>query len=251
MDAPIVQFDTVDFAHTAGLPVVRSVSLSCRAGETLVVVGRSGAGKSTLLKLVNRLLAPTAGCVRVQGRDTRSWDPIRLRRSAGYVMQDAGLFPHMTVEENVSIIPRLEQWKPARIQARTRDLLGLVGLSPDRYASRRPPELSGGERQRVGLARALAVDPPILLMDEPFGALDPITRRDVRKEFARITHQLHTTALLVTHDMSEAVALGDRIGVMEAGQLVALDTPEGLAASSDPRVQALLEPPLPRGDRPQ
>jgi osmoprotectant transport system ATP-binding protein len=241
MDGPIVQFDAVDFAHAAGTTAVHGVSLSCRAGETVVVVGRSGAGKTTLLKLVNRLLVPIAGHVRVQGRDTGEWDPIRLRRSVGYVMQDAGLFPHMTVEENVAIVPRLEHWESSRVRTRTRELLDLVGLAPDRYAARRPRELSGGERQRVGLARALAVDPPILLMDEPFGALDPITRADVRREFARIKQQLQTTAMLVTHDMSEAFALGDRIGVMESGALIALDTAEQLARSSDPRVQALVE----------
>jgi osmoprotectant transport system ATP-binding protein len=156
-------------------------------------------------------------------------------------MQDAGLFPHMTVEENVSVVPRLEQWEAARIRARTRELLDLVGLPPERYAARRPLELSGGERQRVGLARALAIDPPILLLDEPFGALDPITRADMRREFARISQQLRTTAMLVTHDMSEAFALGDRIGVMESGALVAMDTPDQLAGSADPRVLALIE----------
>ncbi|HUR33838.1 MAG TPA: ATP-binding cassette domain-containing protein [Vicinamibacterales bacterium] len=241
MDVLPVQFAAVGFSHTPGSPIVDDVSLSCLAGETVAVVGRSGAGKSTLLRLVNRLLLPTSGQVSVQGRDTATWDPIRLRRSIGYVMQDAGLFPHMTVEENVSLVPRLEQWDVARIRARTRELLELVGLPPDTYAARRPAELSGGQRQRVGLARALAVDPPILLMDEPFGALDPITRKEVRREFARLKQHLRTTALMVTHDMVEAFALADRIGVMEAGRLIALDTPDALARSADPRVQALLD----------
>ena len=245
MSEPLVQFDHVGFSHTAGVPILHDVTLACLLGQTTAIVGRSGAGKSTLLKLVNRLLRPTAGLVRVQGRDTREWDPIRLRRSAGYVMQDAGLFPHMTVAENVGVVPRLEGWDEPRVQARSRELLDLVGLPAAKYGPRRPAELSGGQRQRVGLARALAVDPPLLLMDEPFGALDPITRREMRVEFARLRRQLGTTALLVTHDIAEALALGDQIGVMDAGELIALDSPEQLAQHADPRVRSLLDTGLP------
>src|SRR4051812_24503901 len=166
--SPLVEFEDVEFSHSADAPIVKRVTLSCTTGHTLAIVGRSGAGKSTMLKLVNRLLLPTSGTVRVQGRDTREWDPIRLRRSIGYVMQDPGLFPHMTVEENVSVVPRLERWDHARATTRAQVLLDLVGLPADTYGARRPSELSGGQRQRVGLARALAIDPPILLMDEPF-----------------------------------------------------------------------------------
>jgi osmoprotectant transport system ATP-binding protein len=245
MSDPLVQFDHVGFAHTAGAPILHDVTLACLPGHTTAIVGRSGAGKSTLLKLVNRLFLPTSGVVWVQGRDTREWDPIRLRRSAGYVMQDAGLFPHMTVEENVGVVPRLEGWDDQRVRARSRDLLELVGLPVAQYGSRRPAELSGGQRQRVGLARALAIDPPMLLLDEPFGALDPITRREMRVEFARLRRQLGTTALLVTHDIAEALALGDQIGVMDAGALIARGSPDQLAQHADPRVRSLLDTGLP------
>jgi len=249
MTDTLVQFHDVDFTYSRAAPVVLGLNLACLSGETVAIVGRSGAGKSTLLKLVNRLLLPTGGQVTVQGRDTKEWDPIRLRRGIGYVLQDAGLFPHMTVEENVAVVPVLEGWDRARTRARTRELLDLVGLPADAFAARRPGELSGGQRQRVGLARALAVDPPILLMDEPFGALDPITRAEVRREFARLKRQLRTTALLVTHDIGEAFALGDRVGVMEAGRLIAFDTPARLLQSDDSRVRALLDsvspPPVP------
>ena len=246
MTDPLVQFHDVEFSHSGGAPVVLALNLECTVGETVAIVGRSGAGKSTLLKLVNRLLLPTSGRVTVQGRDTKEWDPIRLRRGIGYVLQEAGLFPHMTVEENVAVVPVLEGWDAARTRARTYELLDLVGLPADTFAGRRPGELSGGQRQRVGLARALAVDPPILLMDEPFGALDPITRAEVRREFARLKRNLRTTALLVTHDIGEAFALGDRVGVMEGGQLIAFDTPARVARSEDSRVRALLDsvPPL-------
>jgi osmoprotectant transport system ATP-binding protein len=250
MSDPLVQFDNVGFSHTAGAPILRGVTLACHSGQTTAILGRSGAGKSTLLKLVNRMLLPSSGTVRVQGRDTREWNPIRLRRSAGYVMQDAGLFPHMTVEENVGVVPRLDGWDEGRVQARSRELLDLVGLPASQYGARRPGELSGGQRQRVGLARALALDPPMLLLDEPFGALDPITRREIRAEFARLRRQLGTTALLVTHDIAEALALGDQIGVMDGGVLIALGPPELLAQHADPRVRSLIDTgPLPENGR--
>jgi osmoprotectant transport system ATP-binding protein len=241
----LVQFQDVGFLY-AGRPVVLGgLNLSVESGEMIAIVGRSGAGKTTVLKLVNRLLLPTSGSVVVEGRDTREWDGIRLRRRIGYVFQDVGLFPHMTVEENIAVVPRLEHWPPERARARAHQLLELVGLPPQTYAARRPHELSGGQRQRVGLARALAVDPPILLMDEPFGALDPVTRAEVRREFARIQEQLRTTVIIVTHDMVEAFILGRRIGVIDAGQLVICDTPQGVAASGDPRVRAFMDT-LPR-----
>src|SRR4249919_628786 len=224
--SPVVQFEDVGFCYPNGGPIVAGFTLSVNPGDVVVLVGRSGAGKSTILKLVNRMALPRSGTVRVEGRDTREWDPIRLRRRIGYVLQDIGLFPHMTVEENVGLVPRLERWPADRIRTRAHALLDLVGLPSGVFASRWPSELSGGQRQRVGVARALAVDPPILLMDEPFGALDPVTRVELQREFLRIQRRLGTSVILVTHDMSEAFALAGRIGVLDAGGLVLCDVPE-------------------------
>jgi osmoprotectant transport system ATP-binding protein len=192
----------------------------------LVLLGRSGSGKTTMLKLVNRLLEPTSGTIRVSGKDTTSWDPIQLRRQIGYVIQDVGLFPHFNVERNVGLVPTLESWPPDRIAARVDELLELVGLPPSTFAGRYPRELSGGQRQRVGVARALAADPPVLLLDEPFGALDPITRAEIQKEFRSLHHRLGKTMIFVTHDIREAFFLGTRIGLMQDGRLVALVKPE-------------------------
>jgi osmoprotectant transport system ATP-binding protein len=241
MPVPAIEFRDVSLTRPGGLRVLDRFSLAVEPGEVLALVGRSGAGKSTLLKLVNRLLLPDAGSVLVEGRDTREWDPIRLRRRTGYVLQDVGLFPHMSVEANVGVVARLEGWTPDRIRERTRALLDLVGLPPDRFAARWPDELSGGQRQRVGVARALAVDPPALLMDEPFGALDPITRAELHVELRRIQARLRKTIVIVTHDMGEAFALGDRLGVLDEGALVACDRPGAIARSSDPRVRRLLD----------
>jgi osmoprotectant transport system ATP-binding protein len=220
--------------------VVDNLTLDVHTGDIVALVGRSGAGKSTVLRLANGLLMPDAGAVRVEGRDTREWNGIQLRRRIGYVLQEVGLFPHMTVAANIAIVPQLEGWPRARQEARTRTLLDLVGL-PASYAERWPHELSGGERQRVGVARALAVDPPMLLMDEPFGALDPITRAELRREFAGIQQRLGITVILVTHDMAEAFSLGHRVGVLDAGRLIVDDAPGRVAASSDPRVRQLLD----------
>jgi osmoprotectant transport system ATP-binding protein len=239
--AAIVEFDDVGFRYPNGTPVIEGLTLSIDRAEVVVMVGRSGAGKSTVLKLVNRMLLPGSGVVRVKQRDTREWHPIELRRQIGYVLQDVGLLPHMTVEENVGLVPRLERWPESRIRDRVRELLDLMNLPAATFASRWPGELSGGQRQRVGVARALAADPAILLMDEPFGALDPVTRVELRREFARIQRQLATTVILVTHDMGEAFALAGRIGVVDAGALVACDTPAAIARSEDPRVKLLLE----------
>ena len=241
VDAPTLSFEAVEFRHPGRPPVLRAVTFSVNAAETVALVGRSGAGKSTLLKLVNRLLLPTMGRVLIEGRDTRDWDPIRLRRRVGYVIQDVGLFPHMTIAENVGVVPRLEGWPAPRVDGRVRELLDLVGLAPVEYASRRPRQLSGGQRQRIGVARALAIDPPILLMDEPFGALDPVTRAELRTEFVRVRRRLSTTVIIVTHDMAEAFALGDRVGVLDAGAIVAFDTPSAIMASRDPRVRVLVD----------
>jgi osmoprotectant transport system ATP-binding protein len=248
MSAPAIEFRSVSFARP-GLPrVLDQFSLTVDAGDVLALVGRSGAGKSTLLKLINRLLEPDAGAVFVEGRATREWEPIHLRRRVGYVLQDVGLFPHMSVADNVAVVPRLERWTPERVESRVRELLELVGLPAQQFAARWPDELSGGQRQRVGVARALAVDPPVLLMDEPFGALDPLTRAELHREFRRIQERLRKTVIIVTHDMGEAFALADRVGVLDEGRLVACDRPEVVARSTDPRVRQLLDalPVMPR-----
>jgi len=239
-DVPVVAFVSVRHAYGTRV-VLNDLNLSIARGEALALVGRSGTGKSTLLKLINRLLLPEAGTVLVDGRDTRQWDPIELRRRTGYVMQEVGLFPHLTVEDNVTLVPRLEGWADARRHTRALELLALVGLPPAEFAGRWPHELSGGQRQRVGVARALAVDPPVLLMDEPFGALDPMTRVELRDEFQRIRRHLKQTVVLVTHDVVEAFALGDRVGVLDDGRLIACETPDRLAHTTDPRVRQFLD----------
>ena len=238
---PILRFERVTFAYAGRPPVLRDVSFDVAPGDVLALVGRSGAGKSTILKLINRLLLPHTGRVIVENRDTRQWQGIPLRRRIGYVLQDIGLFPHMTVEENVGLVPRLERWDTRRTRDRVHTLLDLVGLPASEYAERQPHELSGGQRQRVGVARALAADPPMLLMDEPFGALDPITRVEIRREFSRIRRDLGTTVVLVTHDLGEAFAMATRIGVLDDGVLAICETPNAVAASTDPRVRRFLE----------
>jgi osmoprotectant transport system ATP-binding protein len=241
MPAAAIEFRDVSFARPGGPPVLDRFGLAVESGEVLALVGRSGAGKTTLLKLINRLLVPDSGTVAVEGRDTRAWDPIALRRRVGYVLQDVGLFPHLTVADNVATVPRLERWPADRTAARVRELLDLVGLPAGGFAARWPDELSGGQRQRVGVARALAADPPVLLMDEPFGALDPVTRAELHAEFRRIQDRLRKTVVIVTHDMGEAFALADRLGVLDEGLLVACERPPVIAASRDPRVRRLLD----------
>jgi osmoprotectant transport system ATP-binding protein len=248
MPAPAIEFRGVSFARPGQPRVLDHFNLAVEAGDVLALVGRSGAGKSTLLRLVNRLLLPDEGAVLVQGRDTREWEPIALRRSVGYVLQDVGLFPHMSVADNVAVVPRLERWSADRVGPRVHELLDLVGLPAKEFAHRWPDELSGGQRQRVGVARALAVDPPVLLMDEPFGALDPLTRAELHAEFRRIQTRLRKTVIIVTHDMGEAFALADRVGVIADGTLIANDRAAAVAASTDPRVRRLLDavPVIPR-----
>jgi osmoprotectant transport system ATP-binding protein len=211
-----------------------------RRGETLVLLGRSGSGKTTTLKLINDLVSPSSGQVLVEGRATTEWDPIRLRRGIGYVIQDAGLFPHFTVERNIGLVPAIEKWPAERTRQRVLELLQLVGLDPG-LRSRFPRELSGGQRQRVGVARALAADPPILLMDEPFGALDPLTRADLQREFLALQKRIHKTVVFVTHDLREAMLLGTRIALMEAGKLVTALATEEFVRSHDPLVKRYLE----------
>ena len=234
-----VAFDGVS-ASRGSRRVLHDVSMTIAPGETVALVGRSGSGKTTLLRLINRLLEPDAGRVLVEGRETRAWDAIELRRRTGYVIQDVGLFPHLTVAANVAIVPRLLEWPETRTEARVDELLTLVGLPPSEFRSRWPDELSGGQRQRVGLARALAADPPLVLMDEPFGAVDPITRAELHAEFLRVQDALHRTVILVTHDMSEAFALATRIAVLDEGRLIALAAPAELARSTDERVSSLI-----------
>jgi osmoprotectant transport system ATP-binding protein len=221
--------------------LVHNLNLSVFAGDTLVLLGRSGCGKTTTLKLINRLLEPTQGEVLVGGITTTAWDAMRLRRQIGYVIQDIGLFPHFTLEQNVGLVPKLVGWSKPKIRDRAHQLLDLVGLPASQFADRYPHQLSGGQRQRVGVARALAADPPILLMDEPFGALDPITRRELQAEFQQLQQQLHKTTVLVTHDVREAFLMASQIGLMQAGQLAVLGTPHDLLNSQEAEAHAFLQ----------
>jgi len=236
----LVKFHNVSFS-LPGTQIISDLNLTVERGEILVLLGESGCGKTTTLKLVNRLLTPSAGDVRVEGKATTAWDPIELRRRTGYVIQEGGLFPHFTIARNVGLVPALSGWDQARIRERVRELLTLVGLEPDRFAERYPRELSGGQRQRVGVARALASDPPLLLLDEPFGALDPLTRASLQREFADLTKRLGKTAILVTHDVREALTLARRIGLMHKGRLVLLETPEQFLASDNQQARAYIE----------
>ena len=237
-DEKSIEFRHVSFRLPNGKTLLTDLNLEVHQGETLVLLGRSGSGKTTTMKLVNRLLDPTEGEVRVEGESTLRWDPIKLRRRIGYVIQEIGLFPHFTVEQNIGVVPRLEGWEPERISARARELLIMVGLDPDRFAARFPRELSGGQRQRVGVARALAADPPIILLDEPFGALDPITRREIQQEFRGLRERLKKTLIFVTHDVGEAFLLAHRIGLVKDGKMILLGSPADLLASKDPEACA-------------
>jgi osmoprotectant transport system ATP-binding protein len=227
---------TFDLAST--FDIVSGISLQINAGETVVLLGRSGSGKTTLLRLINRLLVPQKGAIFVQDRATSDWDPIALRRGIGYVIQEGGLFPHFTVAENVALVPSLEKWDQSRTSKRVQELLELVGLDPGQFAERRPNQLSGGQRQRVGVARALAADPPILLMDEPFGALDPVTRAEMQREFADIARRLGKTIVFVTHDLREARRLATRIVLLQSGRIVASSRPDEFLRIDHPEVRA-------------
>jgi len=238
-DKPLVQFQHVTFS-LSNTPIISDLNLDVQRGETLVLLGESGCGKTTTLKLINHLLTPTTGAVLVEGKATTAWDPIELRRRIGYVIQEGGLFPHFTIAQNVGLVPALLNWEHERKNERVREMLNLVGLEPDRFAERYPRELSGGQRQRVGVARALAADPPLLLLDEPFGALDPITRATLQHEFAELTKRLGKTAVLVTHDVREALVLANRLGLMHKGRIEFLDTPQQFAASDNPLARAYM-----------
>lgn len=236
----IVEFRSVSY-EIANTRILDDLNLSVEKGEVLVLLGESGCGKTTTLKLINRLIEPTAGEVLVGGRATRRWDAIKLRRRIGYVLQDGGLFPHFTVGENVGIVLRLLNTDETAVRFRISEMLELVGLDPARFASRFPHELSGGQRQRVGVARALAADPDLLLLDEPFGALDAITRTNLQKEFAALARDLDKTAVFVTHDLHEATLLGTRIALMEKGKIVFLGSPTDFSAADAPLARAYLE----------
>jgi osmoprotectant transport system ATP-binding protein len=241
-DKPLVEFRDVSFSHAAAVaPIISHLNFTIHEGETLVLLGQSGCGKTTTLKLINRLLVPTSGQILVENKSTTEWDPIRLRRRTGYVIQEGGLFPHFTVERNVALVPSLEGWDEERIKTRVDELLSLVDLKPGEFAARYPGELSGGQRQRVGVARALAADPQLLLLDEPFGALDPLTRASLQRQFAELTRRLNKTAVFVTHDVREALLLGSRIGLMDKGQVLLLETPENFLKSKDKQALAYIE----------
>jgi osmoprotectant transport system ATP-binding protein len=235
-DSTVIEFTNVSYRLQDSRELIHKLNLTIHRGETLVLLGRSGSGKTTTLKLINNLLIPTEGELKVENKATRDWDIIRLRRMIGYVIQETGLFPHFTVARNIGLVPSIENWPKEKIEARVKEMLHLVGLDAQ-LAARHPRELSGGQRQRVGVARALAADPPILLMDEPFGALDPVTRAELQREFIALQKSLQKTVVFVTHDLREALLLGTRIALMEDGKLVTVVTPKEFLQSTEPLVK--------------
>jgi osmoprotectant transport system ATP-binding protein len=235
----IVEFRDVSY-EIAGKLILDRVNFQVEPGETLVLLGRSGSGKTTALKLTNGMLMPTRGQVLVEGRPTSAWEPIRLKRRIGYVIQDAGLFPHFTVGANVGLVPKLEAWDAARIRERVEQMLAQVSLPSAEFTSRYPSQLSGGQRQRVGVARALAADPSILLFDEPFGALDPITRSELQRQFLALRRDFAKTSLFVTHDVREAVRIGTRIALLVSGRLETIAAPDAFRRSETPEARAFL-----------
>jgi osmoprotectant transport system ATP-binding protein len=239
-DGSVIEFRDVAYVLPNGQSLLSGLNLEVQRGETLVLLGRSGSGKTTTLKLINRLLTPASGEVLVNGASTAHGDVICLRRSIGYVIQEIGLFPHFTVERNIGLVPQIEGWPAQRVHQRVEELLQMVGLE-SQIATRYPHQLSGGQRQRVGVARALAADPAILLMDEPFGALDAITRDQLQREFLSLQHRLNKTVVFVTHDLREALRLGSRIALMEAGQLVSVLSPAEFLRSTDPLAAAYVQ----------
>ncbi len=235
-DNTVIEFSNVSYRLQDSRELIHELNLTIHRGETLVLLGRSGSGKTTTLKLINNLLIPTDGELKVANKATRDWDVIRLRRMIGYVIQETGLFPHFTVARNIGLVPSIENWPKEKIETRVKEMLHLVGLD-GQLASRYPKELSGGQRQRVGVARALAADPPILLMDEPFGALDPVTRAELQHEFLALQKRLQKTVVFVTHDLREALLLGTRIALIEEGKLITACSAKEFPQSSEPLVK--------------
>ncbi len=235
----MVEFHDVSYS-IHGRPILTHVNFSVEAGETLVLLGRSGSGKSTALRMTNGMLFPTSGEVRIHGKSTREWDPIRLKRSIGYVIQEVGLFPHYTVAQNVGLVPELEAWPAEKTRARVEELLEMVGLPHEEYAGRYPHQLSGGQKQRVGVARALAADPMLLLFDEPFGSLDPVIRLELQRQFLTLREELGKTALFVTHDVREALMLGSRIGLLSGGRIITIEPPETFRNSASAEAREFL-----------
>ncbi|WFR55263.1 betaine/proline/choline family ABC transporter ATP-binding protein [Anaerocolumna sp. AGMB13025] len=227
----MIKFENVSKKYGSSPAAVKSLNFEINNGELLVLIGPSGCGKTTTMKMINRLITHSGGKITIDGKDIETMDPVKLRRSIGYVIQQVGLFPHYTIEENIALIPGLNKWKESDIKERVNQLMNTVGLEPEKYAKRYPKELSGGQQQRVGVARALAANPDIILMDEPFGALDPITREQLQDELLRIQSEMHKTIAFVTHDMDEALKLGDRIAIMKDGELLQLDTPDQLLSN--------------------
>ncbi len=239
-EPPLLEFRNIS-CEAGGRRILRAISIKVERGDTLVLLGRSGSGKTTLLRTALGLVRPVEGEVRFDGRALADWDLIRMRRRVGYVIQDVGLFPHRTVAENVALVPRLEGWSRQAAQARVEMLLQQVNLPAAEFGGRRPRELSGGQKQRVGIARALAADPPLLLLDEPFGALDPVTRFDLQREFLRLRHSFAKTAVFVTHDVREALLVGTRIALLREGELEFLGTPEEFLNAGSAEAHAFLE----------
>jgi osmoprotectant transport system ATP-binding protein len=236
---PLVEFRGVCY-EIAGKRILSGINLSVDAGETLVLLGRSGSGKSTALKLTNGMLFPTEGEVLVEGRSTREWDPIKLKRRIGYVIQDVGLFPHFTVARNIGLVPRLEGWIEADVERRVGQLLDKVGMPASEFRTRYPRQLSGGQRQRVGVARALAADPPLLLFDEPFGALDPVTRFELQQQFLDLQRDFKKTSIFVTHDVREALRLGSRIALLVRGTVETVSDPATFQREQSGEARAFL-----------
>jgi osmoprotectant transport system ATP-binding protein len=236
---PLVEFRNVSY-EIAGKRILSGINLSVDPGETLVLLGRSGSGKSTALKLTNGMLFPTAGQVLVEGRSTREWDSIKLKRRIGYVIQDVGLFPHFTVGRNIGLVPRLEGWPEADVERRVSQLLDKIGMPASEFRQRYPRQLSGGQRQRVGVARALAADPPLLLFDEPFGALDPVMRLELQEQLLELQRDFKKTSIFVTHDVREAIRLGSRIALLARGTLEIVSNPTEFQRAQSEEARAFL-----------
>ncbi len=236
----VVEFRDVSY-EIGGRPILAGVSFAVEAGETLVLLGRSGSGKTTALKMTNGMLRPTRGQVLIDGRASIEWDPIRLKRHIGYVIQEVGLFPHFTVADNVALVPTLEGWERPRIVKRVDELLDAVGLPPAQFRLRYPRQLSGGQRQRVGVARALAADPALLLFDEPFGAVDPVTRTELQQQFLALRRDFQKTSIFVTHDVREALRLGSRIALLANGRLELIAEPQVFRQAQTDEARAFLK----------